>query len=167
MSREVRMVPANWQHPKGGNGCKPLFGGSFSERLAEWEEGARKWKEGFISDFKGGWEPKGTRPGTYEGWDGPCPQKKEYMPDWLEVERTHLQMYETCTEGTPISPVKATPEDLARWLADNGASAFGSQTATYEEWLVTCKAGWAPSAVGSPGKGLQSGVAAMKKLKSH
>ena len=42
-------------------------------------------------------------------------------------ERTHYQMYETCTEGTPISPVMETPENLARWLADNGASAFGGQ----------------------------------------
>jgi len=44
-------------------------------------------------------------------------------------------MYETCTEGTPISPVMDSLETLARWLADNGASAFGEMTATYEQWL--------------------------------
>jgi len=48
-------------------------------------------------------------------------------------------MYETCTEGTPISPAFATPEELARWLADNEASAFGGMTASYEGWLRTIK----------------------------
>lgn len=70
------------------------------------------------------------------------------------------QMWETVTEGSPISPVFDTPEELAHWLADNGASAFGSQTATYEQWLVICKSGWAPSAIGDA-KGIRSGVEAL------
>ena len=50
-----------------------------------------------------------------------------------------------------------TPEELARWLADTGASAFGEMTATYEQWLATCRSGWAPSAVACGGD-LVSGV---------
>jgi hypothetical protein len=68
------------------------------------------------------------------------------MPDFGETA-THYQMYETCSEGTPISPVCETPEELARWLADNGASAFARMTATYEQWLATIRQGGAPSAV--------------------
>jgi hypothetical protein len=45
------------------------------------------------------------------------------------------QMWETTSDGSPISPVFATPQELARWLADSGASVFGKHTATYEEWL--------------------------------
>lgn len=45
------------------------------------------------------------------------------------------QMWETCTEGSPISPSFATPEELARWLADNGASAFADHTASFDDWL--------------------------------
>ena len=67
------------------------------------------------------------------------------------------QMWETTSEGSPISPVCKTPEALAAWLADNGASSFGSCTATYDQWLRMIKAGWAPSAVLSS-KGMQSGV---------
>ena len=72
------------------------------------------------------------------------------------------QMWETTSEGSPMSPVFATPEELARWLADTGASAFGRQGATYEEWLGMCREGWAPSAVMSNGV-IRSGVAAVSE----
>lgn len=85
------------------------------------------------------------------------PDPADYMPVFPEGTATGWCMYETTSEGTPISPVFETPEDLARWLADNGASAFGSSTATYEQWLSMARAGWAPSAVVS-GNVLQSGV---------
>lgn len=58
----------------------------------------------------------------------------DIMPQWPEEERTHWQMYETVTEGTPISPVCDSPESLARWLADNKAP-LAFQTTTYENWL--------------------------------
>jgi len=67
------------------------------------------------------------------------------------------QMWETTSEGSPISPVFATPEELARWLVDNEASAFGSQTGSYEGWLRVCGGGFAPSAVMCGGM-LASGV---------
>jgi hypothetical protein len=92
----------------------------------------------------------------------PIPSKSDYMPDWPESKKTHLQMYETTSEGTPISPVMETPEELARWLTDNKASAFGNMTATYEQWLSTIKRGFAVSAVGV-GSDLMSGVAGMHK----
>lgn len=85
------------------------------------------------------------------------PDPDEYMPEFPEGTATGWCMYETTSEGTPISPVFETPEDLARWLADTGASAFGNSTATYEQWLSMARAGWAPSMVVS-GNVLQSGV---------
>ena len=89
---------------------------------------------------------------------GPVDQN-EYMPDWPEAERTHLMMYENTSEGTPISPPFATPEELARWCADNGASAFGASKATYEQWLSVARGGYAPSMVIVDGK-MMSGVEA-------
>lgn len=91
-----------------------------------------------------------------EDWDDK-PDPDLYMPEFAPGTATHLMMFETCTEGTPISPAFATPEELARWLADNNASAFGSRTATYEQWLAVCRGGWAPSAVVQGGR-LMSGV---------
>lgn len=118
MSREVRMVPPDWKHPKGGDG-------------------------------------------NYE------PLLEEEMPDWSKDERTHYQMYESTSEGTPMSPPIKTQEELARWLVDNEASAFAGRTATYEEWLGTIEEGSAITTMmtvnrdGS--KTFQSGVVASEK----
>lgn len=144
MSRQVRRVPADWQHPtepsrRGGVQYKPLHDG-YADAKAEW-----------VAMY----EAEGYEAAT-EYWGG-TPMAEEYMPDWPEAERTHLMMYETTTEGTPISPAFATPEELARWLANNGASAFGGSTATYEQWLRTCQGEWAPSMV-FDGTRMMSGV---------
>ncbi len=165
MSREVRRVPADWKHPKDGDSFRPLFGRSFPEALAEWDEGNRKWKQGLRDDWNGGWKPleDDERGMPYTEWAGSRPIKEDYMPDWCVSDKrlpTHYQMYETTSEGSPISPVFATPEELAHWLADNGASAFGDQTASYEAWLRVCRGGYAPSAV-LDDRGLRSGVAAL------
>jgi len=74
-------------------------------------------------------------------------------------------MWETTSEGSPISPVFGTPEALAHWLADNGASSFGSQEATYEEWLKMIGVGWAPSGASIDGGPLISGVAAIARTR--
>lgn len=67
------------------------------------------------------------------------------------------QMWETVSDGSPISPVFETPEKLARWLADTNAPSFGYHTATYEQWLGMIKFGWAPS-MAHDGERLMSGV---------
>ena len=174
MGREIRRVPGDWKHPTTGYGSKlrfvPLFGGSFAESAAEWDEGAAKWAEGLRKDwgssFDGtGWQPREADDGdSFEEWTGARPREDEYMPDWPAEQRTHLMMYENTSEGTPLSPAFETPEELARWLADNNASAMGCQGATYEQWLATCRAGWAPSMVSGGGAGIRSGVAAMADL---
>ena len=165
MGREVRRVPADWQHPKNEDGNYiPLHGRSYSNEVAEWDESRDQWEKGFRRDYvTNGWKPKGGDDlGSYEDWDGPRPVEANYMPDWPDDQRTHLQMYEDTSEGTPISPVMATPEELARWLTDNNASAFASMTATYDQWLATIKRGFACSAVFTGGH-MESGVAALAK----
>ena len=146
MGREVRRVPADWQHPtdeRTGH-HKPLYPG---ERYAS---SAKEFLE------------KANTDGLQAAIDycGQAPDQNDYMPDWPAEQRTHLMMYEDTSEGTPISPAFATPEELARWLADTHASAFGDEGASYEAWLRIAQGGWAPSMVFTPEKGLQSGVAA-------
>jgi len=138
MGREVRRVPADWKHPKDSGNYRPLYD-EYRETLAEFSQ--RVDEEGLDAAI------------AYHGRI----KSEDYMPDWPDKEQTHFQMYETCTEGTPISPVMESPEALARWLADNGASAFGKQTATYEQWLATIGCGSVVSAVLTK-KGLVSGV---------
>lgn len=45
------------------------------------------------------------------------------------------QMWETTSEGSPQTPVFETPEALADYCAQSGASWFGSTTATRDQWL--------------------------------
>jgi hypothetical protein len=153
MGREVRRVPENWEHPKeqmdGFDGpflaYKALFPGErYQAAVDEWDAGRVEWEEGPRPDFT--LKPKYAEM-SYEEWAGQRPNIDNYMPNWPDEERTHLMMYENTSEGTPISPAFKTPEELARWLADNNASAFGNSTATYEGWLRVACRGWAPSMI--------------------
>jgi len=165
MGREVRMVPKAWEHPRNEDGnFIPLCKGSYATRAAEWDFAREQWGKGLQEDWAGGWKARDGNALTiarYTDWAGPRPSPDDYMPEWPEEVATHLMMYEDTSEGTPISPAFATPEELARWLADNNASAFANDTATYEQWLSTCKRGWAVSAVMVAGGPMTSGVAGM------
>ena len=62
--------------------------------------------------------------------------KKEYE-SWKPTEPPAgdgWQMWETCSEGSPISPVFDTPEGLAEYCADN-CTTFGAQKSDYQRWL--------------------------------
>lgn len=114
MHREVRLVPANWEHPRDQDG-------SYIRTFAKFP-----YEEGEIAE------------GVEEGWLDPSLDNYgvAVMPQWPREECTHYQMYECTTEGTPISPVMDSPEALARWLEENEASIFSDWTADYETWLA-------------------------------
>lgn len=169
MGREVRFVPKDWQHPTDENGRYiPLDGRSFSKVLAEYREELEQWNKGFRKNYvTGEWVAKDADEidTPSDEWFGDEPVEADYMPDWPDEKRTHLQMYEDTTEGTPISPVIGTAANLAKWLADNNASAFGRDTATYEQWLAMIERGYSVGMVFTPQTGLISGVAAESILK--
>ena len=149
MGREVRRVPADWRHPKDGNGRYiPLRKGDYAALAAQWDEGQRKWDLGWIithSVLAGGpaWRPRDehTRARTYEEHAGPRPLADAYMPASPAAQRTHWQMYETTTAGTPLSPPCVSAADLAKWLADHHADAGVGMTATEAEWLAMMESG--------------------------
>lgn len=71
------------------------------------------------------------------------------------------QMWETTSEGSPISPVFKTPESLALWCVKNP---YYPGSATFEQWMAFIKGpGWAPTLVlisGQAGADAKSGVGA-------
>jgi len=84
----------------------------------------------------------------------------EGFKDIQPPEGNGYQIWETVSEGSPISPVFETPELLAkhmagtRWGADDGTP--------YEIWLKFIMGpGWAPSLIGSTKDGIRSGVQAI------
>jgi hypothetical protein len=115
MSRELRRVPPYWQHPKRSTRQGERYVSLYdSIDIPSHREASETGERG---DFNA----------------------NDYMPDWPSSERTHFQMYETTSEGTPISPIFADVETLCRWLADTNASAFANQGASYEQWLAMCR----------------------------
>jgi hypothetical protein len=96
--------------------------------------------------------------------DAVDPAVKEAYEAWTETPPPAgdgYQLWSTTTEGTPMTPVFKTPEELARHCADEGVSSFGRDTASYDVWLKFIQGpGWAPSAVMQNGQ-MQSGIEAV------
>jgi hypothetical protein len=138
MGRELRKVPSNWEHPRKVDGSyQPLHDKPYAHAMREWEFAHDNFARGL--DHNGDPLPASASNHSFEDWYGDAPNAIHYRADWPLESITHFQMYEDTTEGTPISPVFATPEECARWCADNGASAFGDDTADYDWWLRVCQ----------------------------
>jgi hypothetical protein len=65
------------------------------------------------------------------------------------------QLWETVSEGSPVSPVFATADDLAAWMSDPER---GNRWVPQEVAAKFIADGWAPSFVSSPQTGVVSGV---------
>lgn len=134
MGREPRRVPMTWEHPRDDRGQYISLRQGIEEDRQEFADRVANYgEEDAIGYFGGPIDPA------------------EYMPTWTADVAVGWQMYENTSEGTPISPVFESPEELARWLADTSASAFGNMTASYEQWLTTIRRGWAPSGFATGG----------------
>lgn len=68
------------------------------------------------------------------------------------------QLWETVSEGSPVSPVFATADDLAAWMS---APERGNRWVPAEVAHKFIETGWAPTGVVSPGRGYSSGVEAV------
>ncbi len=179
MGREIRRVPANWEHPKTERAnhlaCRmeecfqPLYNEPYSKAIAEWVENHLLWEAGKHPDQLDG---SGKEYRHYAQWSGNAPDVEYYRPDWKPEEMTWWQVYETVSEGTPVSPPFATPEELVEYLVANGdfwdqkrrlerTSSMNCQPWTRkqaEAFVLGC--GWAPSLVVTNGV-MQSGVEAL------
>lgn len=137
MSREIRKVPANWEHPKNEYGkYQPMFNEFYGDVLNEWWEEHQQWEAGTHPDLEEDPLLKQKYP-FFAMWNGNPPdveyyQTKKYSPE----ELTHIQLYEDTSEGTPLSPVfkKEEFENLCEWAAKN-ESTFANFKATKEEWM--------------------------------
>ena len=74
---------------------------------------------------------------------------KQAYENWTKEEPPKgdcYQLWETVSEGSPVSPVFDTPERLALWLVENDDSV--TKNTTYEQWMKFIVGdGWAPSMV--------------------
>lgn len=97
--------------------------------------------------------------GSYEAYEGQRAAREAWEPQEPPAGEG-WQMWETVSEGSPVSPVFASAEELARWLGTpEGGHAAGpsGQPMPYESALAFVNAGWAPSFI-SNGGGLHDGA---------
>ena len=99
--------------------------------------------------------------GSGEKWK--CGSSKWLAEEaWQKIEPPAgeaYQIWQTVSEGGPVSPPFETPEELARWMVTNDTSI--TQDTGYEGWMRFINGpGWAPSAIGRDGE-VKSGVAAI------
>jgi hypothetical protein len=142
MGREIRRVPPTWEHPMRECRHNPWAGGCATAKLndgkcyhplydedaetawAEWLKEFDEWKaEEFERVIKEHPEHDYKLDEPYSAfchWHGQPPNAEYYRPKWKEEEATAFQMYETVSEGTPVSPVCATKDALIDYLMNHG-----------------------------------------------
>lgn len=137
MGREIRKVIPNWEHPReecqhspwaggcaeakrsGGKCFQPLYDHGFELAADEWLS--------FNADWESGADPQraeeeaelGHRRYSWE-YNGDPPDRKYYRPNWTDEQATWFQVYETVSEGTPVTPAFATKEELVDYLVQHG-----------------------------------------------
>ena len=140
MGREIRRVPKDWIHPTDENGNDlPMFDNTYEKAAKEWIQEFLQWEAG---EHEG--QVKSNTSCIY-CWEyiGNPPDEKYYHPPFSS-EPTHYQIYQTVSEGSPVSPIFETEEDLIEWLIEEG---YSQEAATK---FVEYK--WAPSMVSKDGE---------------
>jgi hypothetical protein len=64
-----------------------------------------------------------------------CDGKGRIRPNIEIPKGTGYQLWDTAHNWSPVSPVFPTPEQLASWLTEKRAFAFGIFTLSCEQWL--------------------------------
>lgn len=161
MDREVRRVPPNWSHPKHEEAWRAERGDLQPMYNQRYEDAAEEWMREFDA-FRA--DPKAQADAAKYGnkyfwdWHG-MPPDEAYYRTYSDEEATWFQLYETVSEGTPVSPPFATKEELAAYLAANGD--FWDQKRGHGGWGkeradAFVADGWAPSMVVTNGRVLES-----------
>jgi len=123
MGREIRQVPPNWEHPR--NKCghyKPMLDQTYARRIFEhiWYDLPYYLKH----------------PRYIKEWFEEWPNKEVSRPRWQQ-KPTHFQIYETVSEGTPVSPVFATEKEIVEWLITQGHSRHASEEFVKNKWVMS------------------------------
>ncbi len=156
MGREIRRVPPQWEHPrytredaKYSNWVgkhKPLHDCPYAAEAQEWLDDCVLWQRGEHPDQKNEKVDVSMYAFFWE-WGGNPPDPEHYRPEW-DAEPTGWVVYETVSEGTPVTPVFATADELIDYLAAYGdfwAQSRGERPPTREAAKAFVESGWAPS----------------------
>ncbi len=187
MGLEIRRVPKGWQHPTKQD-ASSLFGHRDRVPSYDPGPG-KQWQPMFDQDWASAmrgliwnwisWHARAiiawplaifglldttrysrlSAPVRYRRFDDVLPDPLYYRPRWRKRRRTHRQLFETVSEGTPLSPPMPSADALAEWLSGESDVWPGTDGMTKDDWLkFMARGGWAPAIVVSSERGVESGV---------
>lgn len=141
MSREIRRVPKDWEHPKKRNGSfQPMYDDDFATEAEKWISNFLLWQKG---------EHPEQDPNYKYYWEIDTPPDPLYYHSFSS-DPTHYQIYETVSEGTPVSPVFETEDQIYEWLIGRGVSEKAARNFVRDKWCI--------SGMFSPETGFVSGM---------
>lgn len=163
MGREIRMVPPNWQHPKNDRGHEqPMHDQNFADEFARWLADFDRIRVGNLTALEREcYAEPGMNPLAEWLRDEGSPPDPAYYRPWSDEEATWFQVWETVSEGTPVTPPFATREELVDYLVKNGDfwdQKCGHGGYSREQAEAFVNAGWAPSMVTRGGQ-MATGIA--------
>lgn len=159
MGREIRRVPVGWEHPRSTPENKPFYmDGRWLQIKPEYLQKYQPLHDKTLADaikeydeLKAEWEaatPEQRKEKFYDDGDAttfeevdytsdPRQYADYYRPEWPADAVMGYCMYETTSEGTPISPVFATKEELGDWLVTQGYSEGAIESFLRTEYAPT------------------------------
>lgn len=147
MGREIRRVPADWEHPRyTADNCtdRRQIGQYMPLYDNDYESAAREWIAGFDEHRAGKGNEWAVRECAYYWEYCKPPTAERYRTrKWAPEEATYYQMYQTVNEGTPMTPPMPTLEALVDYLVNVGDEWDGKWTRAAAERFA--KDQWAPS----------------------
>lgn len=128
MGREIRRVPPNWEHPRfteedTSDPCrigkfKSMHNQSYESARKQWIDNFDLWRVGKHEDQIKYPDKSWVKGQDFWEYDSP-PDRESYLPIFMQ-EPTWYQVYETVSEGTPVTPPFATQDELVDYLVENG-----------------------------------------------
>lgn len=160
MGREIRMVVPHWEHPKKlyarlgklEEDYIPLHDRDFETAMKDYLDELQEWLTSGFAKCRAENPELNYDPAqpyrSFTTWNCCPPDPDYYRPMWKEAEMTWYQMYETVSEGTPVTPPFSTKEELVDYLVKHGD--FSDQKLGNGGWKREnaesfVRAGWAPS----------------------
>jgi hypothetical protein len=154
------MVPRNWKHPLDDRGhLQAMYRGNFADKFREWLAEFDRIRSGDLTDIEREcYAEPGMNPLAEWLRDEGMPIDPKQYQTWRDEDATWVQVWETVSEGTPVSPPFATKEELIDYLVQGGDDwdrKRGRGGYTRAQATAFVNSGWVPSMI------IQGGVSSV------
>lgn len=122
MGREIRRVPEGWNHPRKDcdGSYQPMHDRTSTEDFYKWLNEFEKFKKNeLITEQKDCCFDLSDPYKEFCEYHGTPPDYNYFRPSF-KSKPVCYQVYETVSEGTPVSPVFKTKQELVDYLVENG-----------------------------------------------